>query len=612
MKRIVNSKTFYNTTIGLFVVLVLWALGDMAQIREKGRLFGYNITAVAIALITAYLLHRVAARRKILDARQCCVSLIGGFLVSATYVLGSYLYYKNDLGSGFFDYLRIFILIMGLCPLTVPLMSELFWLIDQKSVSSISFDINPEIKLDAKHKHKKAGIYRLLRDWAIIFGCHFTVFLAFWPSNFIFDAKYQMREVINNSFKVHHPLMHTWLMGYFYNLGEDIGNISLGFSGYTILQMLIVTASFAYALHYLRKRNVPTWIRVLTLLFFALFPLNPAFSITATKDVLFAAFFLFFTVYIFRYLDQERFGPKEWIPFFIFGILTLQFRKNAVYAVLFMMVLYAFRRQAWRQKWVFLVFLLTVVMGSRITDHQLIKALNADDWGSRREMLSVPLQQMARVASYHRNDLTDDWYDEITMYMTPYGIGEYNPYLSDPVKNTANEFLLRDNTLNFFKLWAKIGLHFPGEYIESFYTNTMGYWYPGEPSYIIADGVNGVSLHHTLIEEGEKGEIVKRDYFKPMNIIYSYLFLVGKGQEVPVLGFLCRPVLYVWILVIYSLVCFYRKDRKSLLYALLPIGYVLSCFMGPTASLRYVYCIVVVAPLFLIRMMVRRRETRKS
>jgi hypothetical protein len=592
IKRIIRSKGFYYTAIGIMVIMVLWVSSDMARIREKGWLFGYNIAPLLIAVITVCLLHRFAERQ---DKRLCYVSLVGGWLISASYVLGSYLYFKNDLGSGFWDYLRIFMLIIALCPLTVPLMSELFWFIDRKSVS---------IKPDTKQR--KASVTLFIRDWIIIFACHFMVFLAFWPSNFNFDARYQMVEVLNNSYKVHHPLIHTWLMGCFYKFGVDIGNVSLGFSGYTILQMLVLTASFAYALNYLRKSMIPTWIRVLTLLFFAFFPLNPAFSISATKDVLFAAFFLFFTVYSFRYLDQEKFGLKEWIPFLIFGILTLQFRKNAVYAVIFMMVIYAFRRQAWRKKGVFLVFLLTVVIASRMTDNLLIKTLNAYDGGSRREMLSVPLQQMARVASYHRDDLADDLYDEITLYMLPNDIKGYNPYLSDAVKNSANESLLRSNMVNFFKLWAKVGLRFPGEYIESFCTNTMGYWYPGEPSYYLADGVNGISMHHTLIGVGEDEEIKKENYFQPMNIIYSYLFYYGKGQEVPVLGYLFRPVMYFWILVIYSLYCIYQKNRKNLLYVLLSMGYFLSCFMGPIASLRYIYCIVVVAPLLIIRMIVGR------
>jgi hypothetical protein len=601
MKRIFRSKGFYYTTIGFMVILVLWVLSDMALIREKGRLFGYNIVPLVITVITVCLLRRFAERH---NKRLYYVSRVAGWLLSASYVLGSYLYFKNDLGSGFLDYLRIFMLILALCPLTVPLMSELFWFIDRKSVSIMALDITSSNKPDVKQR--KAAVILFVRDWLIIFGCHSMVFLAFWPSNFNFDAKYQMVEVLNNSYKVHHPLIHTWLMGYFYKLGVNIGNVSLGFSGYTILQMLILTASFAYVINYLRKRMIPTWIRVLTLLFFALFPLNPAFSISATKDVLFAAFFLFFTVYSFRYLDQEKFGLKEWIPFFIFGILTLHFRKNAVYAVIFMMVIYAFRRQAWRKKGVLLVFLLTVVIASRMTDNLLIKTLNAHDDGSRREMLSVPLQQMARVASYHRDDLADDLYDEITLYMSPDAIKGYNPYLSDAVKNSANESLLRSNMLNFFKLWAKVGLQFPGEYIESFCTNTMGYWYPGEPSYVLADGVNGISMHHTLIGVGEEGEIKKENYFQPMNILYSFLFYYGKGQEVPVLGYLFRPVMYFWILVIYSLNCIYQKNRKDLLYVLLSIGYFLSCFMGPIASLRYVYCMVVAAPLFLIRMMIGR------
>jgi hypothetical protein len=599
---LISAKGLRYVKIGFMVLLVLWASWDMARIREKALLFSYNIGSLAVAVCTAWLWYRLTGHRNG-NRRLCIVSLAGGWLLSAAYVLGSYLYYRNDLGSGFLDYLRIFILILALCPLTIPLVSELLWIIDQKSVTGMTCSIPPD-KL-----RRKSYTISFLRDWIIIFACHFPVFLAFWPTNFIFDAKYQMVEVLNNSYKVHHPLLHTWMMGVFYKWGVDIGNVSLGFSGYTIIQLLILSASFAYVLHYLRKRDIPLWMRVITLLFFAIFPLNPAFAITATKDVLFTAFFVFFLIYYFRYLDQEKFGWKDWISFFLFGVLTLQFRKNAVFALIFMMIIYAFRRQAWKQKGLFLLFLLAVVVASHITDNQLIKGLHAYDGGSRREMLSVPLQQMARVAGYHGDELPGAWYEEMLLYASSDTWKSYNPFLSDPVKGSADELLLRSNMLNFFKLWVKIGFRFPGEYIESFCTNTMGYWYPGEPSFAISDGTNGIALYHTLIGVGEEEEIVKKSYCKPVEILYSYLFYEGKQKEVPVLGFLCRPVPYLWILVMYALVCFYRKDKKGLLYALLPLGYFLTCFMGPTASLRYVYCMVVAAPLFVIRIAVRRKDS---
>ena len=90
------------------------------------------------------------------------------------------------------------------------------------------------------------------------------VFLANWPGNFIYDAKYQLSEVVHNSYKTHHPLIHTWLMGTAYKLGVEWGNVSKGFQLYTLLQMLVLSSSFAYGLLYLRKRGMPRLFRVIS------------------------------------------------------------------------------------------------------------------------------------------------------------------------------------------------------------------------------------------------------------------------------------------------------------------------------------------------------------
>lgn len=94
---------------------------------------------------------------------------------------------------------------------------------------------------------------------------------------------------------------------------------------------------------------------------------------------------------------------------------------------------------------------------SGLANAGLAAAVQAENTDSCRESLSMPLQCLARVAQYRREDLSDDLYAEICMYIPEEDLAKYNPYLSDEIKEHANEELLRENFPNFVKLWLKVG-----------------------------------------------------------------------------------------------------------------------------------------------------------
>lgn len=210
--------------------------------------------------------------------------------------------------------------------------------------------------------------------------------------------------------------------------------------------------------------------------------------------------------------------------------------------------------------------ILAVILLSHTINEVMIHCTDATEPDTYRETLSVPLQGLARVASYRRDELPQELYDEICIYIQEADIPNYNPYISDAVKNNANEVALKTNTLNFFKLWAKVGLRFPDEYVESFLTNTLGYYYP------LASGVyisTEIALYHTLIGDGE--EIEKRGLEGPIKDLYSHFF--------------------------------WKKNTGFLMPGILLFAYILTCFAGPTVMLRYIFCVVTATPVLIYLMM---------
>ena len=80
-------------------------------------------------------------------------------------------------------------------------------------------------------------------------------------------------------------------MGFFKNL---FSSPNTGYAIATIIQMLLVDAALAYALHYIYSKKRNLLLCTLALLFYGLMPVNSILIISTTKDILFAAFLLVF------------------------------------------------------------------------------------------------------------------------------------------------------------------------------------------------------------------------------------------------------------------------------------------------------------------------------
>lgn len=588
IKRIVSAVCAYLAVLSLSKI---FSLNSDISNYFTGMYWGYNVGSVVVFLGNAYILCRMLTNK---DKRMKMSSAIVGVFLSVSCVYGAYAHYVNDIFISSGETLLQMLLIIGISFLTIPLSVELFMLFD-RGTQWFSKKKNAE---DMSVPAKKPGIY-FLCVWAIIFSSYIPLFLANWPGNFVFDAKYQLKDVILYTHSTHHPLLHTLLMGWAYNLGVKMGNASVGFQFYTLLQMLVLSASFAYSLLYLYKKKVYRGIRIAALLWFALFPMNPLFAISATKDVLCAAFFLFSVVFYVRlFYDREKFKWYSYVGLVMSNVLLSLLRNNALYAVILFTVISLFFNKGVKERLRIIGLVVVIYILSSLCNEALIRSVDATEPDTYRETLSVPLQCLARVSAYRGNELSEESYNEICQYIRGFDIPSYNPYLSDAIKNTANETLLRTNTLNFFKLWIKVGLQFPDEYFESFVTNTLGYWFPlNQGTYVTMD----VSLYHTLIGVGE--ELEKKELFPVIGKIYNPLFYEDNYPFVPVLGYLFRTTLYVWFYVYGFLWFMYRKDKKGLLLITLPLVYFLTCLAGPAVAIRYLYSIIVCVPIFIYMLM---------
>ena len=591
MNIILQKKNWFRRTIVcLWSYLCVLSIGKVVSLHGApeiywgGRYFGYNIESLLIFGVTIWLLNRFIQAE---DKRMKVIAMSGGILMAMAIVYGAYAHYKNDIFGDIWQNLQQLGMVFSILSLTMSVFREiLVWLgVAERWISNRS---------DYKEIEGKHPVRFFLLMWSSIFATYIPLFLAVWPGNFVFDAQYQMQNVVEGYYSTHHPLIHTLMMGYAYLFGRSLGDVSFGYQFYTIAQMLILTSSFAFVLLYFYKKRVRTAFLVITWCFFALFPMHSLFSVSSTKDVLCAAFFLYFIVFLVRLIvDKEKMSPISYVGMICSGVLVSLFRDNVSYAILATAILLVAFAKGWKEKGKIVLLILTVLLLANLTNKGLIECTNAKLKDTYQESMSVPLQCMARVASYRRGELDQALYDEICRYIPEENIPLYNPYNSDPIKNEANEDLMKSNFINFLKLWAKVGLKFPDEYVESVVTNTMGYWYPLHQGIYVS---NDIGLYHTWIACCEE-QIEKRCYCKWAEQIYNGLFGTLNYRYVPILGYLFRNALYVWFIIVYFLWCIYKKEKDKLLLGVLPLVYLATCMLGPMPALRYIYSLIVCVPI---------------
>lgn len=160
--------------------------------------------------------------------------------------------------------------------------------------------------------------------------------------------------------------------------------------------------------------------------------------------------------------------------------------------------------------------------------------------GSVGELLSIPLQQIARVKKNHKEELDIEIQTQIDEFFLCNNIEEkYNPLLADPVKVELNNGYFSDNKVEFLELWLKLLKKYPKDYIESFISNSYGYYYP-EAKHWVANRtieLNNLGIVQTPLV---KGKITSKidSYIEKRDIpLISMFFSVGMAFWIIIISF---------------------------------------------------------------------------
>lgn len=440
--------------------------------------------------------------------------------------------------------------------------------------------------------------------WLLLVVLWSPYLMAYYPgtlSSDSFDSLMQIKKVLN--LNNHCPVAYTLLIGFFVRIGWKFGDANFGVFIYSFIQMVIMAGVLGYSVYWVRKKVGNRAVALVALLFYGLNPIVALYAITMWKDVLFAAWIVLLSLFLFDMAADggEKLGEKKSLfQLSLLFILIAFGRNNGVYVVILCWTGLLLFFKNTRKK---LLMTGGVILAIILVQGRGYKLLGIGD-DSFVESVGIPLQQICYtvVADGPLEKEEQEFLDDIIPIRT---IKEsYSPTSVDYIKfhpefNTA---FFEQNKLNFVKLYLKLlPKHFRA-YVQSYLLSTSGFWRIEQLSWLVQDH----------IYENDMG-IYNVDYFKEYFNFDSKAVVSGWVSSMKD-GPLTNVGLMVWFVFFYVLVCRSGKQTWKAFLALPVIGcWVTMMIATPVSSqFRYVYYYHLMLPVTGIMFFVKRAEDMVS
>lgn len=423
--------------------------------------------------------------------------------------------------------------------------------------------------------------------------------LARYPGILTRDSITTVSQVVFGSYDNTMPYYHTRLVGLFVKLGLALtGDINVGIALFHGFQIGLLATAFACVIATLYQIGVPGWTLGLVLFGYALLPYNIVYSVTLWKDVPFGATTLLLAAAFYRLVKNVGRARKWDYAALTLGAAGMALMRTNGWAALFVAaVLLAIVLR--KQHPLLVKVLLTVLILSWVMISPVLKALNVPGTDPV-EAFAVPMQQIARVVANGR-ELTQEQQELLGEIFLMDKLGEtYDPQIVDPVKYETFRYdqvdYIRQNASRYLKLYASIGLRYPGDYLKAWIDETRGYWNGGYFYWI-----------YTLQTEENILGITQPAGTNLLARLYAAWFRFA--EKPTALQPLYSIGLQVWILIACCVLCAMR-GRKQWLIAVPALVLTLGLWLGTPvyAEFRYAYPMMLCAPLMLMTTLFEPKE----
>lgn len=444
---------------------------------------------------------------------------------------------------------------------------------------------------DIKKQKQKLSVRSLgfFQIYLIMLFPYLICFLAYFPGCMSYDSWYITLQALGIiGFDNHHPFLHTLIWSIFARMDEWLGVDQIGIILYTALQLIVMTAIYTYVSIMLGRR-VEGRGKMIAFLYYALNPVFHIFTIVLTKDVYFSGCFLLFNITLIDYLEKELNGKEDKAcqrKIMVLTLLCCLFRNNMIYVIIVfgIILFFVFKKNVIKCRGILvavgLFFLITKIIYPSIGVAE----------GSIKEMLSVPLSQIAAVYNSDTSRLKESDRELVKKYIPD--VESYNRFFADPIKTNFNEQAFKEEKSEFLTLWWDLFIEYPAEYIKAFLSLNLPYWYPPMDS----------------VREYIETDNYSQDYpvwrLNLLPAVYDYYEKISENQA----GWMHWPVfrlfysigMPIWIL-LFFLFWFVANKRKAIVLAMMPgILLWMTYLLGPVSSFRYIEPLLLTYPIWFV------------
>ena len=555
-----------------------------------------------------------------ISKRLLCYALPISFFLALSFTLGAGLQTSGTLDVSLSDNLP-FLGIWALCFLAA---CHLF--------------VNAPIWLKPKQARNPLNNTALL--WSVFFGFAILAcgwLLAFYPIMTNYDIHAHLAQIASGQYETHHSLLYTLLIRGLLSLASVLGlGNACAFLMLGLLQMAAMGLSIAYGLVTVNRGGADRRAVLTAAVYYCVFPLFGYFAFSTTKDTLFGCFLLLTAVELYRLsrgraeIRPETAGQssegKSWISrrsaeiwgmarLTLFAALMCLMRYNGMLTLLLFLVaaalyghLLLLRRRPVGQTLKKLLVLLPVILvlstGAGTLLNRSVSATTPDT--VRRDMLSLPLQQMARVL------LTATDETDIARIEGLFGVSDirerYRPDIADPVK--AAFLYPAENTGNALRAWLKLGVKYPGAYLEAFLQLTRGAWFIDDLSHTKIDYWLSYTGYLETVQKYSEADFPIA-YQTPVPALRTFLeqtFMDNRYLDVPLVRYVFALAVQAWIAVIALCYAAYHKRRHAITLSLFALCALLPVFLLPCVISRYFLPLFLLNPLCLLALTARKEN----
>lgn len=412
--------------------------------------------------------------------------------------------------------------------------------------------------------------------------------IAYYPGVVGYDPSYQIKEVLGipnfysesagivgtNLLTAYNPILHTLFIGYIFKLGLLLGNVNIGIFIYTLIQMSFMIFVLSYSIKFLHQEKVPTVILLIILGLYIFIPIFPFYALSAFKDTYFALFMVLYIIELCKLIKYD-YNKKDVIRLILISICLFFFRHNGILTIVLSLPFFLLLKKNRKQVIISLVSILLIftLYNSLIIVFKITPT-------SKREVLSIPLQQTARLVT-QKEEIISNEDKEIINKIIDYSVikEKYNPELSDPIKNTFNNNATNTDLINYLKVWSKYLVKEPRLYFEATLNNIYGYLYPNAQNWYF------YHLKYDVLNE------VGYDYhYNNLSILRDITYGYGEVfAYIPIFNLFVNIGLMTWIYLYLIGHLIESKNKKYILLLLPAFSIILSCILGPINTYyRYV------------------------